>query len=1039
MLNTIIKFALSQRLIVLIAAVFLTVYGMRAANDLPIDVLPEITRPRVAILTEVPGYATEDVERYVTKEIELAINGASGVEAIRSTSDIGLSVIQVEFDWGFDVFKARQVVQERLATVQGRLPDWVEPQLAPNSTLLGQIMMIGVRSKSGRTSGLELRSLADWIIRRRLMQVKGVAQVLNIGGGKQQFQVLIDPHALHQFEIPLERVSQALQDSNLNVAGGYLEEASREFVVRGIGRIRTVAEIEQIVVKPQSPRSVLIGDIAQVAIGEKIKRGDASINGDPGVVMTIQKQPTADTRDLTERIREALDSLRQALPEDVQVDITYQQREFIDYSVGNVIDAIRDGAIFVVIILIVFLLNIRTTLITLTAIPLSLLSTFLVFHWFGLTINVMTLGGIAVALGELVDDAIVDVENIFKRLRLNRLAEAPQPVLQVIYEASSEVRGAIINSTLIVILVFAPLFALSGIEGRLFAPLGVAYVVSILASTVVSLTVTPVLSYYLLGRSSRRDQSGDPFVVHWLKKLIAPVIRFSLTRIGFLSVSVIILILFLLSLIKVIRMGKDLLPPFDEGATQVNLFLPAGASLQASNQVSEIALEKLKNLLVSEDNPDGPLLWITQRSGRAEEDEHVMNVNVSELTLSLNPDQKLSQDSMKHLLEDELAGVVGAELEIEQPIAHLISHMISGVAAEIGIKIYGDDLLQLRLCAEQVRDILASIDGLTNPIIEQQQMVPQLRIQVKKGALARFGLTAREVYETVETAMRGRVVNRILDGERQFDLLVRFEEDYRANLEFMKRMPIESRNGMRIPLADIADVFQATGPNTINRENSRRRIIVRVNTIDRDLISAVNEIKARLTTDFQAPEGSFYEISGQYEAQTSATRNIIVMSLVSLVGIFVVLFTNFPSINLVAQILVAIPVGFIGGVIGLAVTGQTLSIAAMVGFISLGGIAVRNGILLMEAFEKQHDIHGDTQEAIVAGSLDRLAPVLMTTLTTGFAILPLVTAGDLPGREILFPVATVILFGLISSALAEYLLRPGMYWFLRKRASGLRS
>ena len=755
MLNSIIKLALNQRLIVFLLAIFLVVYGIRSANQLSIDVLPDVTRPRVAILTEVPGFATEDVERFVTKEIELAVNGATGVEAIRSSSDIGLSVIQVEFDWGFDIFRARQIVQERLSTIKNRLPSWVEPQLAPNSTLLGQIMMIGVWSETGETSPIELRTLADWTIRRRLMQVQGVAQVLNIGGGKQQFQVLLNPHALHQFEIPISQVEQALRESNINIAGGYIEQSAKEFPVRGLGRIHTVEEIERVVVKPQSPRSVLIQDIATVVIGEQIKRGDSSVNGQKAVVMTVQKQPDADTRRLTEEIKSAIDSIREALPEDVRVEITYQQREFIDYSVGNVIDAIRDGSIFVVIVLVVFLLNIRTTVITLTAIPLSLLTTFLIFYWFGFTINVMTLGGIAVALGELVDDAIVDVENIYKRLKQNGVGDSRQPVLKVIYEASSEVRSAIINSTIIVILVFAPLFALSGIQGRLFAPLGVAYIVSILASTVVSLTVTPVFSYYLLGKVGKSGSDRDPIVLHWVKIGIAPIIRISLSRIGFVTIMTATILLVFLSTIKVMRMGKDLLPPFDEGATQANLFLPAGASLSASDKISEMANDKLQALVKSDDNPEGEVLWMTRRSGRAEEDEHVMSVNTSEITMSLNPDNKLSQDEMKKLLEETLAGIPGAELEIEQPIAHLISHMISGVAAEIGIKIYGDDLLQLRMSAEKIKKVLESIDGLTQPIIDQQKMVPQIRVQLKQDALARFALTADQVYTMVETAMQG--------------------------------------------------------------------------------------------------------------------------------------------------------------------------------------------------------------------------------------------------------------------------------------------
>ncbi len=1030
MLNQIIKLALNNRLVVLMTACFLIYYGAKSASELSIDVLPDITRPRVAIITEAPGYATEEVERFITKEIELAINGATGVESVRSSSDIGLSVIQVEFDWGEDVFRARQVVQERLSTVQSRLPAGVEPSLAPNSTLLGQIAFVGIWSEDESVDPIELRTLADWTIRRRLMQIKGVAQVIPLGGGKKQFQVLIDPHALHQFDISLQDVQDALSESNLNVSGGYLSQSSKELVVRGLGRINTVEEIGQIVVKAQSPRSVLISDIARVTIGEKVKRGDSMINGKSSVVLTIQKQPDADTRRLTEEISAALEELKPALPDTVKTHITYQQREFIDYSVGNVIDAIRDGSILVVIILIIFLLNARTTFITLTAIPLSLLTTFLIFRWFGFTINVMTLGGIAVALGELVDDAIVDVENIFKRLRQNAQSENPKSVLRVVYEASSEVRSAIIYSTVIVILVFAPLFALSGIQGRLFAPLGVAYIVSILASTIVSLTITPILSYYLLGKRTIEKQKSEPLVVGWLKKLAAPVIRTSLTKTGFLVFTVVILVFLLLASVKVWRMGKDLLPPFDEGATQANLFLPAGASLDASRRISKIAAERLQKLVADDEHPDRPIIWFTTRNGRAEEDEHVMGVNVTEITMSLNPNNKRSQDEMKKLLVETVGDLPGTELEVEQPIAHLISHMVSGVAAEIGIKIFGDDLMQLKMSADQVREILLSIDGLTNPIVEQQQMVPQMRIKLKPDALSRYGLTAEQVNGMVEIAMQGKVASTIFEGERQFALLVRYDEQYRTDLDNLNRMPIETSTGMRLPLSEVAEIYKANGPNTINRENSHRRIIVRVNTIDRDLVSAVEEIREKLTAEFNPAEGYYYEISGEYIAQTEASRNIIMLGLVSLLGIIVILYANFRSASYVLQILVALPVGFIGGVIGLGITGQTLSIAAMVGFVSLGGIAIRNGILLIESFENQKKTFGDTQKSIIEGSLDRLAPVLMTTLTTGFGLLPLVIGGNLPGKEILYPVATVILGGLITSAIAEYLLRPGLYWYL---------
>ena len=1028
MLNFIIKTALNFRLVVIAVAIGWAAYGLYSARRTSIDVLPDITRPRVAIITECPGVAPEEVESLVTLPLETALSGATGVDAIRSSSDIGLSVIQVEFDWSEDVYRARQVVLERLSTVQTPY----EPKLAPISTLLGQIMLVGMWSDSGETSPVELRTLADWTIRRRLMQLDGIAQVVTMGGRKKQFQVLIDPHLLHRYEVDIADVERALASSNLNVAGGYVEDAGRELLIRGIGRVSTVEQLAKTVVKAQKARPVLVEDIARVQIGSQFRRGDASVNGRDAVVLTITKQPHADTRRLTDEINAALEDLRIALPQDVNLQTTYEQRAFIDYSVGNVVEAIRDGSILVVLVLFLFLLNLRTTFITLTAIPLSVLTTFLVFDWMGMTINVMTLGGIAVALGELVDDAIVDVENIFKRLQQNRQSESPQPVLSVIFSASSEVRGAIINSTIIVILVFLPLFFLTGVEGRLFTPLGVAYIVSILASTVVSLTVTPVLSYYLLPASSRRRTRSDSWLLRILKRLATPIIRLSMHPLGFITVCMITLLLAGFGSLAAWRIGKDFLPPFDEGASQLNLFLPAGASLENSKLISELADRRLKTQLQSSENLQGPIQWYTCKNGRAEDDEHVMGVNVTEYTLSLNPANKRSQDEMVELLTELADDIPGVEVEVEQPIAHLISHMLSGVNAEIGIKIYGDDLSMLRRIAGQVKAAIEPIPGLTEPLVEQQELVRQMRVECDVDLLARYGLTSSQINRMIETAMQGRTVSQILVEQATFDLLVRFDDSFREDLDLLKRLPVELPDGKRIPLDDVCKIYFANGPNTINRENSQRRIIVRVNTLNRDLSSAVSEIKTALR-QIDTPDGYYWEIGGQFEAQQQATRNMLLFGLLALIGIAVVLFVNFRSLSLVAQIVVAVPIGFIGGMFGLLATGQTLSVAAAVGFISLGGIAIRNGILLIEAFQRAESNAIRSTDTILAGSLERLAPVLMTTMTTGIGLLPLVVGGTLPGKEIIYPVATVILGGLISSTMAEYLLRPGLYWFSRSK------
>jgi CzcA family heavy metal efflux pump len=1045
MLEQLIRLSLNYRTMVLVLAGAVIWFGLRSAMELPVDVLPDITRPRVSIITECPGMPPEEVETLVTLPLEIALNGASGVENLRSNSDAGLSVIQVEFGWNQDVYVARQIIQERLASVSGRLPPGIQPSLAPNSSLLGQIMIVGLWSKSGSTSLDQLRSVADWSVRNRLMQVRGVAQVLVAGPGREQFQVLVEPHRAHEYGVSLADIEEALGQSNRNVSGGFVESRGLAMPVRGIGRITDENDIRKIVVKRQGARPVLIEDIARVVRAPGIAVGDARVNGRPAAVLTIQKQANADTRDLTADLRTALDALRPSLPADVAMAVTYEQRAFIDYSVGNVVTAIRDGSLLVVVVLLVFMYSLRPTMITLTAIPLSLFVSFLVFRWFGFSINVMTLGGIAVALGELVDDAIVDVENIVRRLRDNSRLPADQQrsPINVIFRASSEVRGAIINSTIVVILVFFPLFALSGIEGRLFTPLGVAYIVSILASTVVSLTVTPALSWYLLGRTRTADNYKDPFALALSKRIAKPMIDLSLSRSGFAISLGTLFVMVSISGILLWRMGKDFLPSFDEGASQVNLFLPPGASLSSSVATAAIAEERLGSLLATNEKPDGPLLWITSKSGRAEDDEHVMGSNVTEMVLTLNPAVRHTRDELVALLEKTVGEIPGAVVEIEQPIAHMIGHMLSGVSAEIGIKIFGDDLGVLQASAAKIRDILSNVDGLTTPIVEQQQMVPQLRVELRRESLARYGFTSDYVNRMLETALRGQIVDRVLVGQRSVELMMRVDMPRTGDINELLRMPVESLDGKRVPLSEIAGVYESWGPNTVKRENSRRRIIVRANTSDRDLVSAVDEIGRRLKSELVLPEGYFYELGGEFEAQQSATRRILLLGGVALAGIVVVLFSVLRSVRLVVQVLIALPAGFIGGVIALMLTGLTLSIAATIGFVSLGGIAIRNGILLIESWQARTEGLDPSDQparrrAIVAGSLERLAPVMMTTLTTGLALVPLVAGGHEPGREILFPVATVILGGLISSALAEYLVRPGLYWFWggRKSARG---
>ncbi len=1038
-MNSLIRFSLQHRLLVVSLAIIALGLGAWTMIGLPIDIFPNLTRPRVTVMTECPGLSPEEVETLVTFPLETAFNGATGVEAVRSSSGIGLSVIYVEFGWNTDIYVARQTVNERLATVSSRMPEGVKPELAPISSIMGQIMMVGMYSEGGKTPPLEVRTLADWVVRPRLLTIPGVAQVITMGGGRKQFQVLVDPEQLTAFGVTLHDVEIALRESNQNATGGYVEQGSLEFLVRGVGRIQSVADLEESVVKATTGRAVLIRDVAKIREGAQIQRGDSSVNGHPAVVLTIAKQPQGDTRRLTEEVTAALEEVQKALPADIVIESEiYQQREFIDRGIENVLEALRDGAILVLIILFLFLLNFRTTFITLTAIPLSIVLTGLVFYWTGMSINVMTLGGLAVAMGELVDDAIVDIENVFRRLGQNAGLPQPRPALTVIYEASLEVRGAIVYGTMLVILVFVPLFALSGVEGRLFAPLGVAYIVSILASLLISLTVTPVLGSLLLsGKAAQSHGSKDSPLLRLLKALATPIVRTSMHPLGLTVILLVVGTMMVGSGILVTQLGTDFLPQFDEGAAQVNVVLPPGSSLEASNRASAMVDQAFRRHIVDDQHPQGLVLHWVRRSGRAEMDEHAEGVNITEYIVTLNPDSGVTRADTLATLRKELEEIPGIEYEAEQPLAHLISHMLSGVSAQIAIKVYGDDLDVLRRKAQEIKTAITGIAGLAPPVVEPQQLIPQLRIDLNREQLAAYGLTAGYVNEFIETALNGRVVSTVLDGQRTFDLMVRLQDEYRNDFELIQRLSVNLPQGGRIPLSTVARIYEAGGPNTINRENVRRRITIRGNTTDRDLGSVVADIKQAVEARVQLPEGYFVQYGGQFEAQQEATRMITLLSFVSLGGVFLVLYTLFPSARIVLQIMFALPTAFVGGALALWFTGQTLTVASMVGFISLGGIAARNGILLVSHYMHlmREEGEGFTREMVLRGSLERLAPVLMTALTAGIGLVPLVIGGHQPGKEILYPVATVILGGLITCTICEYVVHPGLFFRFSGRAA----
>ncbi|HAH49709.1 MULTISPECIES: efflux RND transporter permease subunit [Gimesia] len=1038
MLNSIIRFALRQRLLVVVFSLFLLGFGGWQTLQMDIDVFPNLNRPRVVVMTEAPGMAPEEVESLITFPLETAINGANGVEAVRSSAGVGISVIYVEFDWGTNIYNDRQIVMERLQLVQDRMPEGVRPQLAPISSIMGQIIMIGMWSEDEKTSPLEVRTLADWVVRQRLLTIPGVSQVFTMGGGRMQYQVLVDPDKLLKYGVTLHDVKRACAESNENATGGYLDDQGpNEFLVRAIGRVQTIDDLKKVVVIMREGRPVRLSQVAKVMEGPQVKRGDSSayirnengeFSGGPAVVLTVNKQPTADTREVTDQVMKALEELKPSLPDDIRIQPElYSQKAFIDRAIENVIEALRDGGILVVIILFLFLMNFRTTFITLTAIPLSLAITALVFTAFGLSINTMTLGGLAVAIGELVDDAIVDVENIFRRLRENRHAENPKPPLLVVFQASVEIRNSIVFGTMIVVLVFIPLFALSGMEGRLFAPLGVAYIVSILSSLLVSLTLTPVLSYWLLSRAKLMESEKDGPLLRFLKWAAGGAISLSLRYAK-------IMLLFGVSgvavaFVALASLERDFLPPFNEGVAQLNVVLPPGTALKKSNEIAKSVNERLMKIEGVE--------AFSRRTGRAELDEHAEGVNVSEMIISFDPESDRGREvvieDIRHAMED----IPGIVTTVEQPLAHLISHMISGVKAQVGIKIYGDDLNILRQKAQEMAAVMREIEGVTDLLVEPQVEIPQLRIQLDRDQLELYGLTPSYVNEYISTAMNGEVVSSVLLGQRTFDLLVRMDEKYREDMEALKRLSIDLPNGGTTPLSSLAKLYKSSGPNTINRELVRRRIVIQCNVTGRGLVDVVAEMQlAQKPVIESLPSGYFVEYGGQFESEKSASRTIGILFGVSMFGVLMVLYTMFRSINFSLQVMMALPMAFIGSVIALLITGQTLTVAAMVGFISLGGIASRNGILLLNHYLHLVRYEGESwsKEMIIRAGQERLAPVLMTALTSGIGLVPLALSAGEPGKEILYPVATVILGGLISSTILEFFIRPALLWTFGRKA-----
>lgn len=1024
MLNKIIQYSLNNRLVVLIGSVLLLIGGLYTAKNMEIDVFPDLNAPTVVIMTEANGMAPEEVERLVSFPIETAVNGATDVRRVRSSSTTGFSVVWVEFDWGTDIYKARQIVTEKLATLGDQLPEYVgQPTLGPQSSILGEVMIIGLTADS--TSLLDLRTLADWTIRPRLLSTGGVAQVTVIGGDIKEYQILLDQGRMKHYGVSLDEVLQVTRNMNQNASGGILYEHGSEYIVRGVLQSTDVDEIGKAVIKKVGESPILISDVADVKIGAKTpKLGLASENVNPAVLVTVTKQPNTNTIDLTEKLDAAIADLQKTLPADVKVSTDiFRQERFINNSINNVEKALLEGSVFVVIILFLFLMNGRTTFISLMALPLSLLTSILALKAMGLTINTMSLGGMAIAIGSLVDDAIIDVENVFKRLRENRQKpkEEQRSILTVVFEASKEVRMPILNSTLIIVTSFIPLFFLSGMEGRMLVPLGISFIVALFASTVVALTVTPVLCSYLLGKGKDGKEEKESFVVVKLKTIYEKSLHWALDK---QKIVLGVTIALLISAIAIFfTFGRNFLPPFNEGSFTITINTLPGISLEESDKIGRLAEEAMLSI------PE--IQTVGRKTGRAELDEHSFGVNTSEIEAPFML-QDRSQEEMIAELREKLNAIPGISVEIGQPISHRIDHMLSGTKANIAIKLFGTDLNKMFSLGNNIKSSIESIEGVADLSVEQQVERPQLKITPKREMLARYGIPLPEFAEFVNTTLSGEIISQVYEGNKTFDLTLKVADKGRDQADKIRNLMIDA-GGKKIPFEYVADITSATGPNTINRENAQRKIVVSANVAGRDLRSVVTDIQEHIDENIELPEGYHIEYGGQFESEQAASRILMIASVFAILVIFLLLYNQFRDAMQSAIILLNLPLALIGGVYAILLTSGEISIPAIIGFISLFGIATRNGILLMAHYNDLNTHGYSLEDSIIYGSLDRLNPILMTALCSGLALIPLAVQGDLPGNEIQSPMAKVILGGLLTSTLLNMYVIPIIYRMLKKR------
>lgn len=1025
MLNKIIGFSLQNRILVLVASVLLLIGGTYTAMHTEVDVFPDLNAPTVVIMTEANGMAAEEVEQLVTFPVETAVNGATGVRRVRSSSTNGFSVVWVEFDWDTDIYLARQIVSEKLAVVSESLPANVgKPTLGPQSSILGEMLIVGLTADS--TSMLDLRTIADWTIRPRLLSTGGVAQVAVLGGDIKEYQVQLDPERMRHYGVTLSEVMNITREMNLNANGGVLYEYGNEYIVRGVLSTDKVDQIAKAVVRSNgvSGAPILLEDIADVQVGAKLpKLGTASERGKHAILLTVTKQPATSTLELTDKLEASLQDLQKNLPADVKVSTDiFRQSRFIESSIGNVQKSLLEGGIFVVIVLFLFLTNIRTTVISLVTLPLSLIASILALHYMGFTINTMSLGGMAIAIGSLVDDAIVDVENVYKRLHENRLKPAGEqlPILEVVFNASKEVRMPILNSTLIIIVSFVPLFFLSGMEGRMLVPLGIAFIVALAASTVVALTVTPVLCSYLLGKEKTKKQNNensDSAVARKMKQWYGSALTFVLGhKKGVLGGTI---GLFVVALGCFFTLGRSFLPPFNEGSFTINISSLPGISLEESDKMGHRAEELLLSI------PE--IQTVARKTGRAELDEHALGVNVSEIEAPFELKDR-SRSELVAEVREKLGTIVGANVEIGQPISHRIDAMLSGTKANIAIKLFGDDLNRMFTLGNEIKSAIQGIPGIADLNVEQQIERPQLVISPKREMLAKYGISLPEFSEFVNVCLAGEAVSQVYEKGKSFDLTVRVKDNLRDEMEKIRNLMIDTGDGQKIPLNYVAEIRSAMGPNTISRENVKRKIVISANVADRDLRSVVNDIQAQVDAQIKLPEGYHIEYGGQFESEQAASRTLALTSFMSIVVIFLLLYHEFRSVKESAIILINLPLALIGGVFALLITTGEVSIPAIIGFISLFGIATRNGMLLISHYNhlQQEEGYG-VYDSVIRGSLDRLNPILMTALSSALALIPLALSGDLPGNEIQSPMAKVILGGLLTSTFLNGFIIPIVY------------